>query len=303
MSLSSWTIPRLVPWRLARVMTDTDRPVLVLGGTGRTGRRVAARLRARGVGVRVASRAGTPPFDWADRATWPAAVAGVRAVYLCFAPDLAVPGAPEAVADLASAAVAAGAERLVLLSGRGEPEAQETEARVRAVAGSGGAAWTVVRASWFVQNLTEGAFRDAVAAGLLALPAGDVAEPFVDADDVADVAAAALADTGHGGRVYEVTGPRALTFAELTAEVGRAGGPAVRYERVPADAWAAELRGLGVPEEEVALMTYLFTTVLDGRSSAVGDGVPRALGRAPADVAGHLRAAVLAGALHPEPVG
>ncbi|SMO85384.1 Uncharacterized conserved protein YbjT, contains NAD(P)-binding and DUF2867 domains [Geodermatophilus aquaeductus] len=284
-------------------MTDPERPVLVLGGTGRTGRRVAARLRARGTAVRIASRAGSPPFDWADRSTWPAAVDGVRAVYLCFAPDLAVPGAPATVADLAAAAVAAGAERLVLLSGRGEPEAEDTEARVRAAAESGGAAWTVVRASWFVQNLTEGAFRDAVADGLLALPAGDVAEPFVDAGDVADVAAAALADDGHAGRVYEVTGPRALTFAELAAEVARAGGPPVRYERVPADAWAAELRELGVPDDEVALMTYLFTTVLDGRNSAVGDGVARALGRPPADVAGHLRAVALSGALDREPVG
>jgi uncharacterized protein YbjT (DUF2867 family) len=284
-------------------MTDPERPVLVLGGTGRTGRRVAARLRARGTAVRIASRAGSPPFDWADRSTSPAAVEGVRAVYLCFAPDLAVPGAPATVADLAAVAVAVGAERLVLLSGRGEPDAEDTEARVRAAAESGGAAWTVVRAAWFLQNLTEGAFRDAVAGGLLALPAGDVAEPFVDAGDVADVAVAALADDGHAGRVYEVTGPRALTFAELTAEVARAGGPPVRYERVPADAWAAELRTLGVPAEEVALMTYLFTTVLDGRNSAVGDGVARALGRPPADVAGHLRAAALSGALDREPVG
>ncbi len=267
-------------------------PVLVLGATGTTGRRVAARLRARGLPLREGSRRGTPPFDWEDRGTWPAAVEGVGAVYLCFAPDLAVPGAPDTVADLTAAAVAAGARRVVLLSGRGEPEAQEAEQRVREVAERSGAAWTVVRSAWFVQNLTEGAFAGDVAAGVLALPAGDVAEPFVDADDVADVAAAALADDGHAGRVYEVTGPRAMTFPDLVAEVARATGRPVRYEQVPADAWAAAARGAGVPDDAVALMTYLFTTVLDGRSSAVADGVQRALGRPPADVTGHLRAAV-----------
>ena len=272
---------------------ETTAPVLVLGATGTTGRRVTARLRARGLPVREGSRRGTPPFDWEDRATWPAVVDGVRAVYLCFAPDLAVPGAPDTVAALASAAVEGGARRLVLLSGRGEPEAQEAEEGVRAVAERSGTTWTVVRSSWFVQNLTEGAFRDDVAAGVLALPAGDVPEPFVDADDVADVAAAALADDGHAGRVYEVTGPRALTFAGLTAEVTRAGRP-VRCEPVPADAWAAGARAAGVPDDAVALMTYLFTTVLDGRNSRPGDGVQRALGRPATDVRVHLRATLAA---------
>ena len=289
---------RLGQRRLGRVMTEIP-PVLVLGATGTTGRRVTAGLRARGLPVRAGSRRGTPPFDWDDRATWPAAVDGVGAVYLCFAPDLAVPGAPDTVADLAAAAADAGARRLVLLSGRGEPEAQEAEERVRAVADAAGAAWTVVRSSWFVQNLTEGAFRDDVASGLLALPAGGVAEPFVDAGDVADVAVAALADDGHAGRVYEVTGPRALTFAGLTAEVARATGRPVAFASVPAGEWALAARDAGVPDDAVALMTYLFTTVLDGRNSATADGVRQALGRPPADVADVLRAAAAAGAWDP----
>ena len=129
-------------------------------------------------------------------------------------------------------------------------------------------------------------------AGVLALPAGDVPEPFVDADDVADVAVAALTGDGHAGRTYEVTGPRALTFAGLVGEVARATGRPVRYERVPVAAWTAGAREAGIPDDALALMTYLFTTVLDGRNSAVADGVQQALGRPPADVAGHLRAAV-----------
>jgi uncharacterized protein YbjT (DUF2867 family) len=272
--------------------TTPPRPFLVLGATGTTGRRVTTRLRARGLPVREGSRRGTPPFDWDDRATWPAVLDGAGAVYVCFAPDLAVPGAPDAVADLTAAAAAAGAGRVVLLSGRGEPEAQEAERRVREGAERAGLAWTVVRSSWFVQNLTEGAFAADVAAGVLALPAGDVPEPFVDADDVADVAVAALTGDGHAGRVYEVTGPRSVTFAALVGEVARATGRPVRYERVPVAAWTAAARDAGVPDDALALMTYLFTTVLDGRNSAPADGVRRALGRPPADVSGHLRAAV-----------
>ncbi|MGY1745332.1 SDR family oxidoreductase [Blastococcus sp. SYSU D00695] len=276
-------------------MTSPRHPVLVLGGTGKTGRRVAARLTGRGVPVRLGSRSGRPPFDWSDRSTWPAAAEGAGAVYLCHAPDLAVPGADEDVAEVTRLAVAAGARRVVLLSGRGEPEAQEAERRVRAAAEEAGAEWAVVRASWFVQNLTEGAFRDAVADGVLALPAGDVAEPFVDVDDVADVAVALLTGEAPAGRVHEVTGPRSLTFAELAAEV-TAAGRAVRFEPVPAAAWAAQLRGAGVPAEEVDLLAYLFTTVFDGRNSVPGDGVAAALGRPATDVRVALARAVATGA-------
>ncbi len=280
---------------MAGPMTSTAHPVLVLGGTGKTGRRVAARLRSRGVPVRLGSRRGQPPFDWADRGTWPAAVDGVAAVYLCHAPDLAVPGADDDVAELTRLAVAGGARRVVLLSGRGEPEAQEAERRVRAVAEAAGAEWAVVRAAWFVQNLTEGAFRDAVSGGVLALPAGEVPEPFVDADDVADVAVAALTGDCPAGRVYEVTGPRSLTFAELATEVTAAGRP-VGFVHVPAAEWAAELRAAGVPADEVGLLTYLFGTVLDGRNSAPGGGVQAALGRSATDVRVALARAVADGA-------
>ena len=276
-------------------MTSTPHTVLVLGGTGKTGRRVAARLAERGVPVRLGSRSGRPPFDWADRDSWSAAVEGVGALYLCYAPDLAVPGAEDDVAELTRRAVAGGTRRVVLLSGRGEPEAQAAELRVRRAAEAAGAEWTVVRAAWFLQNLTEGAFRDAVAGGVLALPAGEVPEPFVDVDDVADVAVAALTGGCPSGRVYEVTGPRSLTFAELAAEVAAA-GRTVRFEHVPAVEWAAELRAAGVPDGEVDLLTYLFTTVLDGRNAAVGDGVQGALGRAAADVRVALARAVAAGA-------
>ncbi|MET8348515.1 MULTISPECIES: NmrA family transcriptional regulator [unclassified Micromonospora] len=271
-------------------MTETS-PVLVLGGTGKTGRRVAARLAARGLPVRLGSRAGALPFDWTDRATWPAALAGVRSVYLSYQPDLAVPGAVPAVDAFTRLAVAGGVDRVVLLSGRGEAEAEQAEQAVRKVLDDAGGTWTVVRASWFQQNFSEGDLTDAVRSGTVALPIGDVPEPFVDVDDIADIAVAALTAEGHAGEVYEVTGPRLLTFADAIAEIAQASGRPIRFVPVDPAEYADALRGAGVPAETVALLAYLFGTVLDGRNASLTDGVRRALGRDPADFSGYARAA------------
>ena len=132
-----------------------------------------------------------------------------------------MPGAPEAIAELARIAIAGGTRRLVLLSGRGEEEAERAEQELIA----SGADWTIVRCSWFSQNFSEDYLRDPVLAGELALPVGDVPEPFVDADDIADVAVAALTDDRHVGELYELTGPRLLTFADAAGEIGAASGP------------------------------------------------------------------------------
>ena len=265
---------------------------LVLGGTGTTGRRVAARLRARGAAVRIGSRTGDPRFDWEDRATWGPVVEGVEAAYVCFVPDLAVPGSAETAAAFAETATAAGVRRLVLLSGRGEDGALQAERAVRDAA----AALTVVRASWFSQNFSEGLLRDGVLSGELALPAGEVPEPFVDVEDVADVAVAALTGAGHEGEVYEVSGPRALTFAGAMAEISRASGVAVAFRSVPLDDFAAGLTAAGQPPEVIGLMAYLFSEVLDGRNSEPADGVMRALGRPARDFSDYARAAAAAGA-------
>ncbi|WP_258724373.1 NAD(P)H-binding protein [Cellulomonas sp. NS3] len=266
--------------------------VLVLGGTGKTGRRITARLRDRGVAVRVGSRSATPAFDWTDPSTWDAALAGVDAVYVCFVPDLAVPGAVDVVSAFVARAEAAGVRRLVLLSGRGEEGAEECE---RLVLGSSIPS-TVVRAAWFDQNFSEYYLVDGVLAGEVVLPAGDVTEPFVDVDDLADVAVAALTEDGHAGELYEVTGPRLLTFAQAVAEIGAATGREIAYVEVPVADYAAAMTSMGAPEDDVWLLTYLFTTVLDGRNSSVADGVERALGRPPRDFAEYARDAAAAGA-------
>jgi uncharacterized protein YbjT (DUF2867 family) len=270
----------------------TQSPIVVLGASGKTGRRIVERLRTREVPVRLGSRSARPAFDWEDPRTWRPALEGGSAAYVSYFPDLAAPGAPEAVGALAAVALEAGVERLVLLSGRGEEEAQRSEGVLQ----QSGAAWTVVRSSWFNQNFSESYFREPLLGGELALPAGDVGEPFVDADDIADVAVAALTEDGHLGEVYEVTGPRLLTFAQAVEEIGRASGRELRYERIGVDDFAAALAREGVPDDEVGLLRYLFAEVLDGRNAHVTDGVQRALGRPPRDFSDYARAAAASGA-------
>jgi len=252
---------------------------LVLGGTGKTGRRVAGRLQGMHVPTRIGSRSGDPAFDWDDQRTWTAALEGVSVVYITYVPDLAVPGAPDAIRAFVDTAVFAGVRRLVLLSGRGEEEAQACERIVQA----SGIEWTIVRASWFMQNFSEGEFAGMVLDGVITLPAKDIPEPFVDVNDIADVAVAALTEDGHHGEVYEVTGPRALTFTEVAREISLATGREVQFVRIPDDAFAEALEESGAPADIAWLLNYLFETVLDGRNEHVCDGVERALGRKPAD--------------------
>jgi len=264
---------------------------LVLGGTGKTGRRIVERLRSRDVPVRVGSRSGAPPFDWDDRGTWGPALQGASAAYVSFFPDVAVPGAAATIGAFAEQAVASGVRRLVLLSGRGEEEAQRGERALQ----DAGAQWTVVRCSWFSQNFSESVFLAPLLAGEVALPADGVPEPFVDAEDIADVAVAALTQDGHAGQVYELTGPRLLTFADAVDEIARASGRQVRYESIPMDTFASALAEQGTPADLVGLLRYLFTEVLDGRNASLADGVQRALGREPRDFADYARTTAATG--------
>ncbi len=264
---------------------------LVLGGTGKTGSRVIERLTARGVDVRMGSRSAEIPFDWTDRSTWPAAFAGVRRVYVAYHPDIAIPGSAEVVSAMTEVAREAGVERLVLLSGRGEEEALAVERVVQA----SGLEWTIVRCSWFNQNFDEGYLLEPILAGEVALPAGDVPEPFIDVDDIADVAVAALTEDGHVGEVYELTGPRMLTFAEAVAEIAKAAGREIAFVPVPLDDYTAALADAGLPADVAWLIGYLFGEILDGRNASLADGVQRALGREPKDFADYARDAAARG--------
>jgi uncharacterized protein YbjT (DUF2867 family) len=272
-------------------MTDHTKPTLVIGGTGKTGRRVAERLERRGIPTRIGSRSADPPFDWDDSGTWAGALEGAGAAYISYYPDIAIPGAVEAVTELAATALDQGVRRLVLLSGRGEEEAQRAERAVR----ESGADWTIVRCSWFNQNFDEGQFAEQVAAGEVVLPATVVPEPFVDVEDIADVAAKALSEDGHEGQVYELTGPRMLTFEEALGEIAAATGREIRYVPVSIEEFAAGAREEGVPEDIVEFLTYLFGEVLDGRNAVLTDGVQQALGREPRDFSEFVREAAAAG--------
>ena len=268
---------------------------LVLGASGKTGRRVAQRLQALGRPVRLASRSGQPRFEWNEPATWSDALRGATAVYVNYQPDLVAPGASDAIAAFTAQAVTAGVRRLVLLSGRGEPEAQLCEQIVC----DSGLEFTLLRASWFAQNFSEGHFVDAILEGEVALPVADVGEPFIDIDDIADAAVAALTDDGHVGQLYEMTGPRLLTFAQAVGEIAHAAKREIRYARIPADAYSDALRAQHVPSEFVQLIDYLFTEVLDGRNASVADGVSRALGRPARDFGAYVRNTAASGVWDP----
>lgn len=265
---------------------------LVLGGTGKTGRRVAERLWDAGHRIRLGCRSSDPRFDWSEPSTWAPALDGVTGVYLVYAPDLAVPGAPEAMAAFTDLAGRMGVRRLVLLSARGEPGALRCECVVQA----GSADWTILRASWMCQTFSESLLRESVEVGEVALPAGEVAEPFVDAADIADVAVAALTEEGHAGRVYELTGPRLLTFPQALGEIGRALARPIRLVRVSSAEFAAGLVARGAPRACVDALVRRFTTMLDGRNARVQDGVERVLGRRPRDFRWYVRTAVGTGA-------
>jgi uncharacterized protein YbjT (DUF2867 family) len=268
----------------------TSAAVLVIGGSGKTGRRVGERLRARGIATRDVSRSTTPTFDWTEPKTWAAALDGVSKAYVTYQPDLAVDGASDAIARLSGLARDKGLEHIVLLSGRGEPGAQRAEAALQA----SGVPWTIVRASWFAQNFSEGYLLDGLLAGELALPAGPVPEPFIDVDDIADVAVAALTDTRHRNRLYEVTGSRALTFAQAVEEISAAIGRPIRYTQVSAEAFVEAMRPY-VPKDIIDLLLDLFTVVLDGRNVNVMGGVQEALGRPARDFSDYVRATAATG--------
>ncbi|MGW4227895.1 NmrA family transcriptional regulator [Streptomyces sp. NPDC004980] len=267
--------------------------VLVTSGTGKTGRRVVERLTALGVPVRSGSRSGGVPFDWEDESGWEAALRGADAAYITYYPDLAVPAAPGAMAAFGRIAAGCGVRRLVLLSGRGEPQAVVAEEALREAAP--GIELTVLRSAFFAQNFSEGALLDGVLGGEVVFPAGSAAEPFVDADDLADVAVAALTGDGPAGAVHELTGPRLLTFEEVTAELTRAIGREVRYVPVSGPAFAGALEGHGLPADEAGFLGDLFAMLLDGHNASTTDGVKRALGREAKDFGAYVREAAEGG--------
>jgi uncharacterized protein YbjT (DUF2867 family) len=274
----------------------TTHTTLVLGASGKTGRRVLARLRLRGTDVRAASRSSATRFDWSDPTGWDTALQGISTVYLVPPRD---PGTAPAFVERAEAA---GVQHLVLLSGRGADtwgestfglDMRAAEDAVRASS----LRWSILRASNFAQNFDEDLFHPALLAGELALPAGAVPEPFVDVEDVADAAAAVLSDpAAHTGRVYELTGPRALTFAEAVELISRAAGRPLTYRQVSPAQYAADLVAQGAGPEDAEHVAEMFVLMERGLLATPTDDLATLLGRAPRTFEDYVARVAAAGA-------
>lgn len=271
--------------------TKTDHPILVIGATGKTGARVVARLEAKGVAVRRGARRSDTPFDWEDPATWAPVLTGVRKAYVTYFPDLAFPGAVEKLEAFTRLAHDSGLEQIVLLSGRGEHFASMGEEIVR----NSGIPFTIVRAAWFAQNFSEGYLRDPILGGVLPMPGGDMPEPIIDIDDIADVVVTALTEEGHLGARYEVTGPRLMTFAEMAEVLSDTLGREIRHVPITFEAFHANVAAAG-GDFVADVFTAIARETLDGRNAHTADGVERALGRKPRDFAEFARAAMAEGA-------
>lgn len=270
--------------------------ILVLGANGKTGSRVVERLEKRNLPVRKGSRSAVPKFDWEYSENWKEVLKSINSIYITFQPDLAVEGSDDAIRLLSALAKEAGVEKLVLLSGRGEKEAEVCEKIIM----ESGLKWTIVRASWFNQNFSESFFLEPILQGHVSLPVGDVKEPFIDADDIADVVVASLTEESHDGKLYEVTGSRLLSFKEAIAEIAEAVGRLIVYEQPSTEEYVAQMTAYQIPKEYIDLSKYLFTEVLDGRNASVSNGVEEALGRKPKDFSEYVKEIAASGLWNPK---
>jgi uncharacterized protein YbjT (DUF2867 family) len=269
----------------------TNKPILIIGKNAKTGRRVEQRLQGMGWHTRAVSRSTHPRFDWQERSSWRSAMEGTVSAYVTYQPDLAIPQALSDIRAFVELARESGLQHIVLLSGRGEEGAQKAEAIIE----SSGMSWNVLRASWFFQNFSESFLIDGIVNGVLALPAGNTPEPFIDVEDIAEVAVAALSGQLQHNRVYELSGPRAMSFADCMSEISAALQRPVKYRQIPIDDYINGLAEQGFPEQMQWLLRELFTVVLDGRNSQPVNGVKEALGRPATDFATYVNKTVASG--------
>ena len=254
--------------------------ILVIGGTGKTGKRVVHLLEELGQNVRVGSRSASPAFDWHRPEGWAQALEGIDKVYITYQPDLAVPGALQAIEQLVKESKRAKVKKLVILSGKGEREAQLCEQVII----HSGLAYTIVRASWFNQNFSENFLLEPVLEGVVALPQAQANIPWVDADDIAAVATKALTENEHNGKIYELTGPRTLTFKDAVNEIAKASNRELTFIPISVKEYGDGMRQANIPEDFVWLIEYLFTEVLGNPELAeVSNDVEKVLGRKPID--------------------
>ena len=268
-----------------------EKKILVIGGNGKTGRKVAEGLMRHGKSIRIGSRNENPPFDWEKPETWENALNGIESVYITYQPDLAVPGARKSIEEFTSLAVKSGVKKMVLLSGKGEKEAELCEEVVK----KSGADWTIVRASWFNQNFSESFFLDPIKAGQVALPKAETLIPFVDTDDIADVVVEVLMNEKHNGQTYELTGPRQLTFKKIIEEISGSTGRNINFDSITMDDYKRLLAENNVPKDYIWLINYLFTEVLVEKNSVITHDIEKVLGRKAKDFAEYVKETAVTG--------
>jgi uncharacterized protein YbjT (DUF2867 family) len=260
--------------------------ILVLGSNGKTGRRVVERLtKIENIEVRLGSRSEKIPFDWEKPELWETVLEDIDSVYITFQPDLTIPSAADSIEKFTHLATKSGVQKIVLLSGRGETEAQVCEEIVKKNAEN----WTIVRASWFNQNFSESIFLDPILSGIVALPRAEALEPFIDADDIGDVVTEALLNSKHNGQTYELTGPRLLTFEDAVNEIATASDRKISFQGISLEDYTKMLREYQIPEDFIWLVNYLFEQVLDGRNASITDDVEKVLGRKAKDFSAYAK--------------
>lgn len=273
-----------------------NKKILILGGKGKTGRKVNEKLVKLGYTTRIGSRSESPSFDWENQATWSSALEGMDKVYITFQPDLAIPVALQIIKDFTALAIEKGIQKIVLLSGRGEKEAQLCEQIVM----KADIDWTIVRCDWFNQNFSESFLLDPILAGHVALPRAETLIPFIDTDDIADIVVASLTDDKHKGQVYELTGPRLLTFGQVVDEISMATGREIKFDTISLDDYVKMLQEYQVPDDYIWLVNYLFTNVLDGKNSSITNGVEKVLGRKAKDFSEYVKETAATGIWNPK---
>ena len=266
--------------------------ILVIGGTGKTGRKVVSKLTEAGHNVRIGSRSASPAFDWDNPDTWTESMQGMDKVYITFQPDLAVPGALESIEELTKQAKRCGVKKVVLLSGKGEREAELCEQVVI----HSGLEYTIVRASWFNQNFSESFFLEPILEGFVALPQAEVKVPYVDTEDIADVVVAALLSDTHNGNTYQLTGPRLLSFKDAIQEISEATGRVISFTEITLQAYTKTMRENGLPDDFVWLVEYLFSEVLGNpNNSEITNDIEVILGRKAKDFSAYVKETAAAG--------
>lgn len=253
---------------------------LILGGTGKVGRRVSRVLERDGHTARAVGRSTPLRFDWTAPETWKSAVQGTDGVFVV-GPGSATDWSPLLTALLETAS-AAGTRHAVLLSARAvEFLPDGNVARAEAALRAGPLPWTILRPAHFTQNFTEAMFTPVD--GRITAPVGDGAEPFIDAEDIAEAAAHVLATGTAAGETLALSGPAALTFGQATRTLSGITGQSIEFHDQAASDHAAALREAGTPEEYIRWRLAMLGAIRRGDDAYLSDGIQRLLGRPATD--------------------